>query len=803
LVPLALLDEPWLAGRRIIVLEPRRLATRAAARWMSRLLGEPVGTRVGYRVRRDSRVGPHTRIEVVTEGILTRMLNADPTLEGVGAVLFDEFHERSIHADLGLALALHTQRLVRPDLRLLVMSATLDAEPVARVLGGAPVITSAGRAHPVAIAYQPPRAGRPVVGAVPAAVTRALHETEGDILVFLPGQGEIRRAAAALEVPPEVDVHPLYGNLSAEDQDRAIAPSPARRRKVVLATSIAESSLTIEGVRSVIDSGLTRVARYSPRTGMTSLQTVRVSRASADQRAGRAGRVAPGQCLRLWPEKEQEHLVPFASPEIIEADLAPLVLELAVAGIHDVAELAWLDAPLASRVTQARELLAMLGALDADDQVTPHGRRMAELGTHPRVAHLLVRGAEQSLGETAADLAALLEARDVLRAAPGGDHDPDLRSRVELVNAARHGRPVAAHHSGGATVAVDTLRAVVEEARAWRRALGASATRSADVAAVGALIALAYPDRLAAAREGSSGRFVMRSGSGASLVESTALRAAEFLAIAETDGKTPDSRIYLCASLSAADVREQFADQIVAERRVAWNATTQTVQATRRERLGAIVLSESTDRAPDADVVAAVLLDAVRESRLALLTWTDEARETRQRLSFLHRQDGRWPDVSTDALLSATDRWLAGHLRGFRGAADLRKIDLSAALRDLLDWSQRRQLDELAPVHFVAPTGSRLRIDYSDPTTPVVRVRLQEMFGCIDTPTVANGRVTLSVHLLSPAHRPVQVTRDLGSFWRSSYADVRRELRGRYPRHAWPENPLQAPPTRRPKPRGT
>jgi ATP-dependent helicase HrpB len=769
---------------------------------MSALLGEGVGGRVGYRVRRESRVSAATRIEVVTEGILTRVINADPTLEGVGLVVFDEFHERSMQGDLGLALALHSQRLVRDDLRLLVMSATLDPAPVAGMLHNAPVVSSTGRSFPVEILYLPHRHGRHVDRAVPAAVEYALHTTTGDILVFLPGQAEIRRAASLIDPPSSVDLYPLYGNLSFAEQDRAIAPSAPGRRKIVLATSIAESSLTIEGVRCVIDGGLARVPRFSPRTGMTALQTVRVSRASADQRAGRAGRVAPGRCIRLWPAEAQAHLVPFAQPEILEADLTPLALDLALAGIHDANQLAWIDRPPSARLTQARELLRLLGALDSAGAATPHGHRMAEFGTHPRLAHLLTRAPDLPLGAEIADLVALLEARDVLH----GDeahHDADLRTRIEVLNVVRLGRPLPDRVEAGMTVSRDAVLRVRDESNAWRRVLHVPPQTPSDPEAIGALVALAFPDRVAQARKGMARRFLLRGGSGATLHDSPALHSCDYLAVAETDGKSPDSKIHLCAPLAEADVRTMFAGQIEIVEHIEWNDRTQSVQATSQERLGALVLKESRTPCADASAVAAVVAAAVRQSGLRLLNWTQPARQLQARFSFLHAFDATWPDASDGALAESLDRWLGSRLYGVHSGTELRAINVTDALLDLLDWNQRRELDALAPTHFVAPTASRLPIDYSDPRAPVIRVRLQEMFGCLETPRLLGGRVPLTLHLLSPAHRPVQVTQNLATFWASSYGDVRRELRGRYPRHAWPEDPLSAQPTRRAKPRGT
>lgn len=802
IVPLALLALPWLAGRKIVLLEPRRLAARAAAHRMAVLLGEDVGETVGYRVRRDTRVGPRTRIEVVTEGVLTRMLSRDPTLDGTGLVIFDEFHERSLHADLGLALTLHSQRLVRDDLRVLVMSATIAGERVAQLLGGAPVIASEGRMFPVELRYLPRRAEQRIEGAVAAAAERALRECEGDVLAFLPGQREIARTFALLEQAPiAAQLHPLFGNLSFEQQDRALAPSRAGQRKVVLATAIAESSLTIDGVRVVVDGGLSRVPRFSPRTGMTRLDTVRVSRASADQRAGRAGRQAAGVCYRLWPLEEHANLLAFATPEILEADLAPLALELAACGVRDPAELPWLDAPPTGALAQARTLLQWLDALDDQHRITAHGRDMVGLGTHPRLAHMLLRATATGRGALACDLAALIDERDVLRS-EGAPHDADLRLRVELVRQSRRNGGCG-QTAGGMRVMRDAVERAAQGARAWRRDLDlAGDAEWSDDGAVGRVVALAFPDRVAQRRTGDGSRFLLRNGSGAVLRDSPALAREPFLAVVETDGRMPESGVWLAAPLQADDLRSEFGAAIDVKDAVRWDETSATVRATRRESLGAIVLRETLHAHPDAADVQQALLTAVRASGLALLSWSESARQLRQRLAFVHHHSPDWPDVCDAALLASLDQWLGPHTSGVRSAAQLAQLDLGALLLARLGWDQRSRLDAQAPSHYTAPTGSRLTIDYADPAAPVVRVRLQEMFGVSDTPRLLDGRVPVTMHLLSPAQRPVQVTQDLAGFWRTSYFDVRKDLRGLYPRHPWPDDPLVAVPTRRVKPRG-
>lgn len=822
-VPLALLAEPWLAGQTILMLEPRRLAARALARYMARLLGEGVGETVGYRVRQETRVGPRTRVEVLTEGVLTRRLQHDPALEGVGLVIFDEFHERSLHADLGLALCLQTRALLRSELRLLVMSATLDGEPVARLLGGAPVVTSAGRAFPVETRYRAQRLDGPLEPAVARAVREALAATAGDVLVFLPGAAEIRRTEALLAdagLGGEVIVAPLHGSLGAEAQDRAVLPAPGGRRKVVLATALAETSLTIEGVRAVVDSGRMRVPRFSPRTGMTRLETVPVTRASAEQRRGRAGRLGPGVCFRLWTEVEQQTLLPFGQPEILAADLAPLALELAAWGTHDPAELSWLDAPPSAAFAQARELLAELGALDADGRLTPHGRRMAELPVHPRLAHLLLRGVELGHGALACALAALLGERDLLRA-EGAPPDADLRLRLEALNRKGFGIQDSGFRSSvsssgvgaagrrlnrdgdgtllGHSIERGTLQRVRAEAARLRRQLGVREAQ-ADAAAAGLLLAFAYPDRIAQRRPGRAARYRLRNGRGAALAEPQSLSRSPFLAVAELDGRGREARVFLAAPLEQPEIEAHFAEQIVAEETVAWDAAAAAVRALRRERLGALVLREAPLAEPDPEALAAALLQGLAGVGLHALPWDRHSRQLQQRLVFLHRLDGTWPDGSDEALLAALPEWLGLFVHGLRRLDELQRLDLGDVLLARLSWEQRRALDELAPSHLPVPSGSKIAIDYADPEAPVLAVRLQEVFGLRETPRIAGGRVPLTLHLLSPAQRPVQVTRDLASFWSSTYFEVKKDLKGRYPKHYWPDDPLQAIPTHRVRP---
>lgn len=812
-VPLALLDAPWLEGRRIIMLEPRRLAARAAAYFMARTLGERIGDRVGYRVRGDTKVSARTRIEVVTEGVLTRLLSEDQALEAYGAVLFDEFHERSLHADLGLALTLETQQHLRPALRILVMSATLDGNLVAKLIGSehapAPVIRSDGRIFPVDTRHRPPRAGERTDAIVTRTVREALTNDDGDVLVFLPGMGEQRRVADRLAGDPllvssNATVHVLHGSLPLAEQDAAIAAAPAGQRKVVLATSIAETSLTIEGVRIVIDSGWSRLPRFNARVGLTRLETVRVSRASADQRRGRAGRVAPGICYRLWQSAEDHTLVPRTRPEILDADLSSLALELANAGVQDPTTLRWMDAPPAGAFLQARELLAQLGAIDASGRVTSHGEQMAALPLAPRLAHLFLGAQKRGLTQLGAEIVALLEERDVLRG-DGAPPPSDMRLRVEALRRAGATDAVSLH---GATIDRDALRRVREllkdlSGQLPREDRKGNVTPSDDVEHTGLLLALAYPDRVAQRRAGSEPRFLLRSGAGAAVLRGDALATAEWLAIGELDGTPPEYRVARAAPLTREDVLEDFAEQTLTQTAVEWHEASQSVRARQRRTLGALVLDEHATTQPDADAVLDVMLQTIRRVGVDALPWSESGQRMRARLAFVHAHQTDWPDVSAAALTDTLGEWLAPHLQGLRRWSELAALDWSELLLARAPWERRAALDRLAPTHLEVPSGSRIALDYADAQSPALPVKLQEVFGWITTPMLCDGRVPVTLHLLSPAQRPVQVTRDLAGFWRSSYFEVRKELRGRYPRHPWPEDPLTATPTRRAKPRGT
>lgn len=797
-VPLALIDEAWLDGRRIVMLEPRRVAARAAAHRMSSMLGEPVGTTVGFRTRTETRVSGRTRVEVVTEGVLTRRLQRDPTLEGVGLLIFDEFHERSLVGDLGLALALHSRSLVRDDLRILVMSATLDTAAVARLLGDAEIVAAEGQVFPIATRYAPLRDPRSVEAATAATVRRTLAADEGDVLVFLPGAPEIHRVLdmVSRDLAADIDVVPLHGGLTSEAQDAAIAPPVAGRRRVVLATSIAETSLTIPGVRVVVDAGLARRPRFSPRTGMTSLETVRVSRATADQRRGRAGRTAPGICYRLWHEHEE--LVPSALPEIVEADLAPLALDLAAAGIQEPSVLQWLDPPAPGAFAGACELLTELGLVTVEGRLTAEGKRASTLPLHPRLAHMIVRAQVSGGDATARDIAALLAERDIIRS-EGTARDPDLRIRLEILDATRR-------HGGGATPpghSIDraAVQRVLRESGRLAQTIDKWAGQTAGAASgsnIGSLLATAYPDRVGIARRGDRGRYLLRAGNEVTIDPASPLAGDEFIVVAELDGKRPVSRAYLAAPIARAAVESMFADQVVVSRVVEWSARDEAVIAREQRRLGAIVLDQRDVRADPTDVASALMHALLDRGILD----NAELRAQLARIELARRvRPNHWPDVSMETLRRSADQWLLPHFVGMRRLADAENLDSSDAILSLLDGRQRKLLEELAPTHLVVPTGSRIRIDYSDPAAPTLSVRIQELFGLRETPRVGGGTVPITLHLLSPANRPVQVTRDLAGFWKNSYFDVRKELRGRYPRHPWPDDPLSAAPTRRVKPK--
>ena len=770
-VPLKLLDATWLRGQKIVMLEPRRLAARNAAHRMAETLGEEVGETVGYTVRLERRVSARTRIEVVTEGILTRRLQQDPELAGTGLVIFDEFHERSLDADLGLALTLDIQRGLRDDLRILVMSATLDAARVAAHLGDAPVIDAPGRVFPVETRYLDKAQRQTIAADAVRAVHRALDETDTSILVFLPGEAEIRRTEEALNtsgLPKNTVVRPLYGAMSFADQDAAIRPSPPGERKVVLATTIAETSLTIDGIGAVIDCGFKRVPRFDPASGMTALETVRVSLASADQRRGRAGRLGPGVGYRLWPEAETRALKPHDEPEIFVADLAPLVLELAAWGVIEPKALPWLDPPPAAPFAQAQDLLRRLEALDAQNKITPMGKQMVRLPLHPRLAHMVVKGGSS----LAADLAAMLTERDGLPR----DAGVDITSRL-------------AHLRGGAR---DRIR---QSARQIRQIAGIK-DEDSDVSA-GVLIAFAFPDRIAQ-RRGGDRRYRLSGGGGAVLPEHDALVTQDFLAVATTDGASGDQKIFLAAPLSLTEIEDHFRDQIESRDGVFWDSRAKAVSASKSRRLGALVLEEKPSTNADPALIAEAMTEGVREMGLAALPWTDGARILRARAMFLRRRypEEGWPDLSDEALHASLPDWLTPYLAGISRKAHLDRLDMHQIIQAMIPHELARRMDRLAPVRIEVPSGADVRIDYETEGDPVLRVRLQEMFGLARTPAIAEGRSPLRIELLSPAGRPLAVTQSLETFWTNGYPSVRSDMRGRYPKHAWPEDPLNAAPVK-------
>jgi ATP-dependent helicase HrpB len=798
-VPLALLDEPWLAGRSILLLEPRRLAARAAAARMADQLGEPVGATVGYRIRFDRQISRQTRIEVLTEGLLTRRLQRDPALEGVGLVIFDEFHERSLQADLALALSLDSQRGLREDLRLLVMSATLDGAAVAQLLGNAPIIASEGRAYPVTRHYLPRDPEGPDLNSVIRAILNALAPPVGDLLVFLPGSGEIRQVQRRLEAEPActgLALVPLYGDLPGEVQQRAIQPDPEGRRKIVLATPIAETSLTIEGVSIVVDAGWTRVPRFDPHSGLTRLETIRISADAAEQRAGRAGRLGPGICYRLWSEATQSRLRPQRSPEILEADLAPLALELAQWGVTDPTALAWLDPPPSGALAQARTLLTDLAALDDQGHITSMGQDLAELPTHPRLAHLLRCGAALGHGALSADLAALLEERDLLR----GEHafGSDLTVRLDALQAFRRdGREGARRWQAdpAACARID------QAAQRWRQLLKvAAALKTApDSTSIGLLLALAYPDRVARRREGIADRYQLANGRGARLAAGDPLMNRDWLAVAQLDAGTSEGRIWLAAPVDPADLATHLAARVRTFVEVHWDERQAAVIARREQRLGALALSSKPLIDADPEALRQALLTGMRQLGLHCLPWTPDLRDWQVRLLSLRRwfPDESWPDLSDAWLMDHLAEWLGPWLEGVTRREHLLRLDLAAALHNLLDHRRRTALDELAPTHLSVPSGSRIRLRYLPGESPVLAVKLQELFGLMDTPRIAGGRIPVTLHLLSPAQRPIQVTQDLRGFWERTYAEVKKELKGRYPKHPWPDDPWTAVPTRR------
>jgi ATP-dependent helicase HrpB len=791
LVPLVLLDEPWLAGKRILMLEPRRIAARASAARMAHLLGEKVGETVGYQVRFDRKMSAATRIEVITEGLLTRRLQADPELPGVGLVIFDEFHERSLDADLALALTLDARATLNESLRVLVMSATLDTQRVSALLGKAEIVESGGQLYPVDVRYVVPRTGAELGEAVAEATLKALNETEGDILAFLPGGREIRAAQRLLEARTAGRVHlfPLYGDLSAAEQDAALQPARDGRRKLILATNIAQTSLTVEGVRTVVDGGYARVARFDLGAGANRLETQRVSRASADQRAGRAGRLGPGTAYRLWSRDQHAALPAHDTPEILAADLSRFALEVAAWGA-EVAQLALLDPPAAAAWSYAGELLRALGAVDESGRITAHGRDIGRLPTAPRLGHMLITAKALALAGPAAWLAAVLDERD---------SGTDLE---QVVQSFRNGRA-----EPGAQ------RRVREAVRQFLRIAGADDRAASDEGHIGRLVALAFPERIArrraeqnpALRGGRDAVFLCADGGEARLPQQDALAHAEWLAVAHWEPGVP-RRIRLAAALDQAELLRDQQARIVQQDAVRWDAPSEAVTAERQRRLGAIVLERRPLREGAGEAIRVAMLDGVRSLGVAALPWSEHARQWQARVASLRlwRPEDGWPDVSDAALAASLQDWLAPYLDGVTRRDHLARLELMSILNTQLDYARQQQLARLAPTHLEVPSGSRIAIEYSaDGAPPVLAVKLQELFGLTQTPTVNDGRTRVSLHLLSPGKRPIQVTQDLAGFWARTYAEVKKELKGRYPKHPWPDDPLTAPATARAKPRGT
>lgn len=800
-IPLALLHEPWLANKKILMLEPRRLATRAAARRIASLLNEPVGQQVGFQVRFDRCSSAKTRIEVVTEGILTRRLQQDGALDEVGLIIFDEFHERSLHADLALALCLDLCQL-REDLRLLVMSATLDTAPIAQLLGGVPVIVGEGRPFAVECQYL----GRSPQGRISTitalGVHRMVQQHQGDVLVFLPGSGEIRETRHLLAEDPacaDCLILPLYGDLSAGEQDRAILPDSRGRRRIILATAIAETSLTIEGVTGVVDCGYSRLPSFDAGSGLSRLQTVRVSKATAEQRAGRAGRLGPGHCLRMWTRAQHHSLPPFHPPEIVNADLAPLALELALWGVSDAKALQWLNPPREGFFRQAQELLQSLGAIDGRGRITQEGKRLAQLPLHPRLGKMLLRAEAEGCAGLACDVAALLVERDLLRPA---EASAELGERLRLLHRWRRGDDKAVRQRG---VDVQLCRRIDQVAGQWRRLLGGraqGAEHAGDPAKIGKLLIHAYPERIARRRSGQRERYQMAGGQGIRLLATDPLAAYEYLIVAQADSGQNEGRIHLAEPIDLADIAIHHPHLFTAEDEVAWDAATARVRALRRTRLGAIVVEERPLKQVGDQALIQAMRTGIAQMGLDCLPWDREALQVQARLGTLRswQPEAGWPDLCAEALLADLE-WLSPYLVGINRAEQLTRLNLQEILVAPLSWEQRQSLERLAPPAITVPSGSRIRIEYRLDGPPILAVRLQEMFGLTTTPTVCAGRVPLLLHLLSPARRPIQVTSDLASFWQQAYPQVKKELKGRYPKHAWPDDPLLAPPLRGVKPK--
>lgn len=790
-VPLALLDEPWLNGRKILILEPRRLAARAAAARMAFLLGEPVGQRVGYQIRFDRQISQKTRVEVLTEGILTRRLQNDAGLEDVGLIIFDEFHERSIHADLALALCLDLCQL-RDDLRLLVMSATFETGAVAALLGGVPVVTGLGQSHEVRVDYLARPAGRRIAETTAAGILRVLAEEDGDVLAFLPGTGEIREVQRRLNADPlcrGMIIAPLFGDLSQREQERAILPDLERQRRVILATSIAETSLTIEGITCVVDSGWSRRPRFEPSSGLTRLTTVRVSKAAAKQRAGRAGRLRPGSCLRLWTREEDHSLPPFHPPEIIAVDLAGLALELALWGAHDPGELRWLDPPRKGAYQQAVQLLRSLGAISPSGRITETGRKIAALPVHPRLGHMLLMAKGLGEGPLACDLAAILSERDLV-VRDGFQASAELRLRLQLLQVWRKDGDAALRREGGDP---ETCRRIDRESRRWQGQIDCpKGPRHSEGS--GNLLVYAYPDRLARQRTGQRERYLLAGGRGAFLLPGDHLAAAEYLVVPQLDAGRTEGRIFLAEAVDIDKLRRHHPQLFTKSDEVYWDDEAAKVMAVRRVHLSKIVVDEEAlPGGGESGAISAALQVGIRRMGPLCLPWDQESRQLQARVLCLRnwQPEGEWPDLSDEHLLEDLT-WLSPYLVGITKAMQLKRLNLCEIFAAMLGWQKHQQLERDAPSSLIVASGSKIRIEYRIGEPPLLAVRLQEMFGVTATPAICGGRVPLLLHLLSPARRPIQVTADLAGFWQRGYPEVKKELKGRYPKHFWPDDPLTA-----------
>ncbi|WP_454190671.1 ATP-dependent helicase HrpB [Paenibacillus sp. Marseille-Q7038] len=796
-VPLALLEEEWMNNKKMIMLEPRRLAARNAAMRMAKSIGEPVGKTVGYRVRMDSKVSSETRIEVVTEGILTRMLQHDQALEDVGLLIFDEFHERNLHGDLALALALECQSVLREDLRILVMSATLEAEPVTSLLGDAALITCMGRTYPVETKYVPKLHNIDMEAHMAQVIPLALRQQEGHVLAFLPGAKEIHRVMRKLEeqnLGPNIKVYPLYGALSQQEQDRAILTPGTVERKVILATTIAESSLTIEGIGAVVDSGLRRDSVFSSRSGMSRLVTIPISKASADQRKGRAGRTAEGICYRLWSASEQDAKPEKNRPEILTADLAPVALELAMWGVQDPGDLRWLDLPPAGAYEAATALLQQLGCLDDRGQATSRGKQIAGMGTHPRLGHMLLQAAKLGLARDASLLGALLQQGSSRLPGAGWDLRPQLEHLRTLS---------AAGFASAASQDEASLRSLIQESRQLYREVESRQIEGESLPpddSCGLLLAFAYPDRIGQRRE--DGRYFLASGRGVRTSSAMSGLTSPYIVVAEADDQGVDGLIRTCAPLGLADIYSYLKELITTQEKVYWDKSTRSVRSLKWQKRGEIILKEMAYPSPPEEDILLALLAGIREEGLSVFSMNKSTRQLVERMQFLHRVNPAWPDLSDSALLEYLLKHIPPYLTGVRSAAGLQQISITSVLLDSLSWEERQTLEKEAPTHYTVPSGSKIPIRYDGQGAPYIAVRLQEMFGLTESPRLGEGRVPLTLHLLSPAQRPVQVTSDLNSFWREGYFEVKKDLKGRYPKHYWPEDPLQAVATNRVKPKG-